>query len=137
VNLLVNNIVLSQMKNLNTQKKIKTPLCAAVDTGSHGLGLDSCPLYGRFSNVGPVTSAQHAKVATRVEVCMKDRHCFDICFLVSEGNKSICCMKCHYGNAGTVIPMLFWDRQVPLVQNYMCKRDTVRSALVVTSLEII
>lgn len=38
---------------------------------------------------------------------------------------------------GTVILMLFWDRQGPLVQNYMCKKATVRNALVVTSLEII
>jgi hypothetical protein len=87
------------MKNLN-KKKIKTLLCAAVDMGNHQLGLDSCPLCGRFSNVGLVTSAQQAKMTTPVEVCMKDEHCFDICFLVSEGNRSICCVKCRYGNAG-------------------------------------
>lgn len=91
--------MLSQIKSLNT-KKIKTLFCADVDTGSHQVGLDLCPLYGRFSHVGLVTSAQHTKMATPVEVWMKDEHCFDIFFLVSEGNKSICCMKCHYGNAG-------------------------------------
>jgi hypothetical protein len=40
-------------------------------------------------------------------------------------------------SAGTVILMLFWDRQGPLVQNYMCKRATFGSGLVVTSLKII
>jgi len=40
-------------------------------------------------------------------------------------------------SAGTVILMLFWDRQGPLAQNYMCKRATTRSAVAVTSLEFI
>ena len=51
----------------------------------------------------------------------------------AAGNVTIGMQAC----AGTVILMLFWDCQGTLVQNYMCKRATVRSALAVTSLEII
>jgi histone-lysine N-methyltransferase SETMAR len=40
---------------------------------------------------------------------------------------------CMQASAGTVILMLFWDCQGPLVQHYMCKGATVTNAVIVTS----
>jgi len=107
------------MKNLNT-KKFKTLLCAAVDMGSHQHSMQRWPLLWKCAWRTNI-------VLTSVSWLMRVTNPFAAWSVTMVMQAS----------AGTVILMLFWDHQGPLVQNYMCERATVRSALVVTSLEII
>jgi hypothetical protein len=57
-------------------------------------------MYGRSCNLGFMVSAEHAKMDTLLEVCMKEEQHSVIHFLVSEGTRLIkihCCMKLQYG----------------------------------------
>jgi hypothetical protein len=80
--------------------EIETLLCAAVCTSGHQHQLEPCTVYGERGDVGFMTSAEHAKMATLLEACMEEEKRSVIHFLLSEGNKPIeihHCMKLQYG----------------------------------------